>query len=271
MTGSLQVGMVRHSAAYASQGANPPGTLTILMPVDEERPFVHRGHEIGPMQTALTRSGEGFECLCRSGAHFVAASVAQERIERYAADLWQVDGLWRESKDRLAFADPARLSRYRDACLRILGAVNEQPGVFGDRRAAALLEEKFLETLLLNAHAAPSSAHDAHRYGLAREAYRLLQDRADEVLSIREICAATKTSYTTLEKAFRETYGMTPKAMMTAMRLSGVRRALLHSDPTTNISATALRWGFVELGRFSAQYRQRYGEVPSETLRRTRR
>jgi transcriptional regulator GlxA family with amidase domain len=168
------------------------------------------------------------------------------------------------------FADPARRSRYLDVCWRILGAVTEQPAVLGDRRAAALLEEKFLEALLLNAHAAPSSAHDPGRYGLARKAYRYLQDRADEVPSIREICAATGASYATLERAFRETYGMTPKAMMTAMRLAGVRRALLHSSPTTTITAVALRWGFVEFGRFSVQYRQRYGEVPSETLRRTR-
>jgi transcriptional regulator GlxA family with amidase domain len=27
------------------------------------------------------------------------------------------------------------------------------------------------------------------------------------------------------------------------------------------------RWGFVHLGRFASQYRQLFGETPSETLR----
>jgi AraC-like DNA-binding protein len=75
----------------------------------------------------------------------------------------------------------------------------------------------------------------------------------------------------TLERGFRETYGMTPKAMMTAMRLSGARRQLLHPSPATTVTAVALRWGFSEFGRFSGQYCHRYGEVPSETLRRARR
>jgi transcriptional regulator GlxA family with amidase domain len=105
---------------------------------------------------------------------------------------------------------------------------------------------------------------------VARKAYVYLQDRADDVPSIQEICAATGASYATLERAFRETYGMTPKAMMTAMQLSGTRRALLHPSPTTTVTSVALKSGFVEFGRFSALYRQRYGELPSETLRRTR-
>jgi transcriptional regulator GlxA family with amidase domain len=63
---------------------------------------------------------------------------------------------------------------------------------------------------------------------------------------------------------------MGPKALMTAMRLSGARRALLDPTQTTTVTAVALRWGFLEFGRFSMQYRQRYGEVPSETLRRAR-
>ncbi|MFP5456117.1 MAG: helix-turn-helix domain-containing protein, partial [Alphaproteobacteria bacterium] len=37
--------------------------------------------------------------------------------------------------------------------------------------------------------------------------------------------------------------------------------------PTT-VSELALEWGFTHLGRFSAEYRRRFQELPSETLRR---
>jgi AraC-like DNA-binding protein len=36
------------------------------------------------------------------------------------------------------------------------------------------------------------------------------------------------------------------------------------------VSDAALDSGFVHLGRFAVAYRRRYGESPSETLRRTR-
>jgi AraC-like DNA-binding protein len=109
---------------------------------------------------------------------------------------------------------------------------------------------------------------ESSRCSVARKAYGFLRDCADHVPSIREVCAVTGASYSTVERGFREIYGMGPKALMTAMRLSRARHGLLHPSQTTTVTDVALQWGFFEFGRFSAQYRQRYGEVPSETLRR---
>jgi transcriptional regulator GlxA family with amidase domain len=48
-----------------------------------------------------------------------------------------------------------------------------------------------------------------------------------------------------------------------------VRAALGHADSATaNVSDIARRHGFLELGRFAAQYRAAFGEAPSATLRR---
>ena len=269
-TPSLQVAIAQHTTGYSSQGATPPGTVSVAVPVDDGRPMAHRGRLIEPMQLGLTRSGEGFECLCRSGVRFVVASVAQDKAERYAADLWREPNLLGPSPDRLRFVDSAHRSSYLDACRQFLDSVNQQPGLLADQHTAALLEEKILEGLFLSARVSPSDVSDPSRYGVARKAYGYLRDRADDVPSIRDVCAVTKASYATLERGFRETYGMGPKALMTAMRLSGARRALLHPSQTTTVTAVALQWGFLEFGRFSARYRQRYGEVPSETLRKAR-
>ncbi len=267
---SFQVGLVQHTQGYSSQGANPTGTVSIATPVDEARPMVHRGHGIRPLELGVTRGGEGYECVSRFGTRFVIASVPQARVEAYACDLWQMPAAWRAPMDRLQFPDPFHRARYLDACERLLRIVREPSGLLADPLGARALEEAFLENLFLNAQAVPSRACGHARYDLARRSYAYLQDHVDEVPSIRQLCAVAHASYATLERGFRETYGMSPKSLMTAMRLSGARRTLLRPGPATHVTAVALRWGFVEFGRFSALYRQRYGEAPSQTLRRVR-
>jgi AraC-like DNA-binding protein len=267
-TPSLQVVIAQHTAGYSSQGATPVGTVSVAVPVDDALPMVLRGRVVEPMQLGMTRSGDGFECLCRFGVRFVVASVALEKAERYAGDLWHEQNLARGSRDRLRFVDLAHRVSYLDACRQFLDIINQQPGMLADRHATALLEEKTLERLFLNARVSPSDVAESSRYSAARKAYGFLRDCGDQVPSIREVCAVTGASYSTLERGFREIYGIGPKALMTSMRLSGARRALLHPSQTTTVTDVALHWGFLEFGRFSAQYRQRYGEVPSETLRR---
>jgi AraC family transcriptional regulator, ethanolamine operon transcriptional activator len=48
-----------------------------------------------------------------------------------------------------------------------------------------------------------------------------------------------------------------------------VRKALLAaSHGTTTVTAEALDWGFWHFGEFSRAYKECFGELPSDTLRR---
>jgi AraC-like DNA-binding protein len=51
------------------------------------------------------------------------------------------------------------------------------------------------------------------------------------------------------------------------LRLSQARRALLGADAKrATVTEIATCFGFVELGRFSVEYRKVFGESPSQTL-----
>jgi AraC-like DNA-binding protein len=61
---------------------------------------------------------------------------------------------------------------------------------------------------------------------------------------------------------------MGPIRYLTLRRMHLVRRALLHSEPSTaTVTQILTDHGFWELGRFSVAYRMLFGESPSETLR----
>ncbi|HKS14327.1 MAG TPA: helix-turn-helix transcriptional regulator, partial [Pseudomonas sp.] len=63
--------------------------------------------------------------------------------------------------------------------------------------------------------------------------------------------------------------GVTPGQYIRQRRLERVHACLGDAScPVRSLTELALDHGFLHLGRFSESYRQRFGELPSETLKR---
>jgi AraC-like DNA-binding protein len=104
---------------------------------------------------------------------------------------------------------------------------------------------------------------------LIEQAEKLALADLDEPLHISALCRALAVSERTLRKAFHKTYGLPPCRHLRMLRLSEARRALLSADcELTTVTEVAMCFGFVELGRFSVEYRKVFGESPSQTLYR---
>jgi len=86
---------------------------------------------------------------------------------------------------------------------------------------------------------------------------------------VSDLCRVAAVSERTLECAFKEAMGLTPMTYLIRLRLHRVRQALLAATQgSTTVSAEAFSCGFWHFGEFSRAYRQCFGELPSDTLRR---
>ena len=100
-----------------------------------------------------------------------------------------------------------------------------------------------------------------------RRSLDLIDASNGELLSVVDLCRATGVSRRTLEYAFRERFGLSPKAYLLVRRLDGVRTELRQDHDDLSVTHIANRWGFDHLSRFAAFYRRQFGELPSETIR----
>ena len=86
-------------------------------------------------------------------------------------------------------------------------------------------------------------------------------------LTIPDLCRIASVSQRTLEYAFKETFGITPRTFLRYQRFHAVRRQLLVSrNGKKTVAQIAFDHGFYELGRFAGEYRRLFGELPSQTL-----
>ncbi|NII41726.1 AraC-like DNA-binding protein [Curtobacterium flaccumfaciens] len=102
-----------------------------------------------------------------------------------------------------------------------------------------------------------------------RAAVEFVHEHVAEPLNVSDVARAAGLSVRATQEAFQRHVGMTPLRYLQHVRLERVRHELLQTDPTTgSVQAIARAWGFAHLGRFSAAYRNAYGEYPRNTLRR---
>ncbi|KAB2699008.1 MULTISPECIES: AraC family transcriptional regulator [unclassified Ochrobactrum] len=102
-----------------------------------------------------------------------------------------------------------------------------------------------------------------------QRAEKFMLDNLDKQLTLQELVDATGTSARTLHRTFRSVRGNTPLGVFKNMRLDKVHAELArgYAGPG-DITRIAMAWAFNHMGLFSADYRQRFGYLPSETVRR---
>jgi len=101
-------------------------------------------------------------------------------------------------------------------------------------------------------------------------ALSFLNQRLDEPVALDDLAAVAGVRPRTLEAHFKTYLGTTPLGWVRRTRLARARQQLLASGEGANVTSIANANGFTELGRFAAQYRQQFGELPSQTLKAAR-
>ena len=147
----------------------------------------------------------------------------------------------------------------------------QRPGsILSEPMAAGPFREFVMTVLLL---------HQPHNYTEAllrlarpvtprdvKRAIDYIEANLDTAISLPDLVAACGVPGRTLIKHFRDFKGTSPIRYLLNARYQRVREALSRAEPEQSVTEIALKWGFTHMGRFSVEYRKRFGESPSRTL-----
>jgi len=156
--------------------------------------------------------------------------------------------------------------------LELVQTVRPQPGRYNDLLAEPSVAERLGGTLItgLLLAASPDHARQAGR-GPApvRRALEVIEDHYPEPLTIADLATASHISVRRLQAGFRRHVGLPPMSYLRHFRLDRAHELLCRADAeTTSVTEVAMTCGLRHLGRFAAEYHDRYGETPSQTLHR---
>jgi AraC-like DNA-binding protein len=89
-------------------------------------------------------------------------------------------------------------------------------------------------------------------------------------ITIDRLAAEAGVSTRAIFRAFERSRGYSPMAFAKAIRLKRAREILTSGDPGVSVTGAAFKSNFASPSRFAKDYREAFGELPSETILRTR-
>ncbi|MGP8121899.1 MAG: AraC family transcriptional regulator [Xanthobacteraceae bacterium] len=102
-----------------------------------------------------------------------------------------------------------------------------------------------------------------------RLAEQYIEANWNKPIRLEDLTALTDTSSRSLFRTFKSHRGLTPMAFAKNVRLKHARDILADGTSSTTVTGVALKCGFGNLGHFARDYREAFGELPSDTLTRT--
>ncbi len=101
-----------------------------------------------------------------------------------------------------------------------------------------------------------------------RHAAEYIHTMAAEKISFDDLVTASGVSPRSLHAGFKKYYDVSPMAYLRNVRLDLARFELKQkSSASTSVTEVAMNCGFSHLSKFASAYKERFGELPSETLR----
>jgi AraC family ethanolamine operon transcriptional activator len=246
--------------------------VAVVLPSGSGPLGIFEGMALRPNDAIVLLAGDGRSL--RSPSDFRACTVSVPRASLESA-------LWHYAHHELSTLVPESRSfafspkRVLELAGTICSLTSASPGPVG-LIALAELEDRLLQSL----------AGEFCRQPLGLERHSGLNGRADHVrrardyieahlkqpIPLSQVAVDAGVSIRTLELAFREVLGVTPLEYILTRRLNRVRQHLLDKGRVMGTLADlAVEYGLFHLGRFSREYKALFGELPSETLVRSRR
>lgn len=270
---NFQLGRTRLQGVIHQHGSAPPDLLTFAFSATDRIRHAWRGNEVRADDLMIHGSSGELESLSRADFDIFVASVSPASLLEAAVDAGiDLDERLLETLE-LAACPPLAIEALRRSCGSALAVLLRDPAMLQRSKLATVMEGEISEGLVRCLFPGLGIDPENRRVQPRRfidDAVQIARTRAHEIHTVQALSLASGASRRTLRRGFRERFGITAKEFIQTQRLIGVRRLLKATGSDALISDIANEWGFWHMGQFAADYRRRFGELPSETVRNGR-
>ncbi|MDN7179401.1 helix-turn-helix domain-containing protein [Caballeronia sp. SEWSISQ10-4 2] len=255
----------------AQQGIAPTGQSSIAVPLYAPLVGTFQGQRLDGYALLLLGAGEEFRFHTPESTHFTGISVPTDAMDELVSVVVG-ESCARQMKQNVLRLGDEQGVMLRERLAPFLDAAERNAGAFAHPSAAKGFRDELISvlfSLLESATGEPRRDLTHATYSdIVRRCERIVQENTEQPITVLDLCRALRCSRRTLQTSFQRIANVTPVEYLRSIRLNAVHR-LLRSTSANDllVGDAAARWGFTHLGYFAREYRDLFGELPSQTLR----
>ena len=253
-------------------GVSPKGVASIAVPLYAPLSGTFQSRKVEGYALMTLGPDEEFRFYTPEAMHYVGVSLPVEKL----IDLVTITVSERAARllKQNVLALPCEAAAVLRARLApLLDALERDPTSFSHPASDKYFQDGLLSVLLGLLDGLTQSQRDITHItysDIVRRCENIAQGDTLEPVTVLDLCRELRCSRRTLQNSFQRVANVTPVEYLRTMRLNEVHRLLRSTNADeVLIGDAAARWGFTHLGYFAREYRALFGELPSQTLRKS--
>ncbi len=241
----------------------PKGAIGVLFPRSASGQFLASGQNVGNEKMLVFPDGSGTDIVLPDLAGSEAMTIPTARFTAMAEVLSPTFTLTKEFA--VMEGNTAQLHALKNAVLKLVAHPELQPN---DEQLSNLLAAIIAWIADCQSQAQGTEGLHVHtRTRIAKLAQAFIEAHHQDAVRMEDLCRVTSVGLRTLQRCFKEYFDLTITDYLKTVRLNAAYRELTSTHPLEqSVSNIALRHGFNHLGRFSVEFRTRFGKSPKEML-----
>ena len=255
----------RFSKAISIYLEPPAGTVGILIPMSASGHFLACGDEVANDKLLFQADGSGTDIVAPDLAGSEAIAISEARFSEMTETLCPTSKSVRYGQMAVVEGDTTQLHALRNGVLYLTAHPGLEPS---DEQVSNLLAA----VVAWIGHSSSQWRPDGFSVNgagmrVAKLAQEFIEENYREAIRIVDLCRVTGVGVRTLQRCFREYFGLTVTDYLKNVRLNEASRMLRAAHPSQiSVASIALALGFTHLGRFSVEFAKRFGKSPRDTL-----
>ena len=254
---NIQLASVRFNSAVKQEGFSPAGFWSFAFVNDKQLHW--RNYLIEPHSIIIYAPNSKINAVSLPGFEVSIISISEQHLMKFCSDL----GLdFHATFKELLLVKPEQ--KGGDKFNTLISDLAKKPS----SKEPINLIQPLIELVLASTPYLNEISSES-RLELLSNAETYIHKNVKNSLTVSKVARECLVSERALLYAFKQRFGVGPKAFIKIIKLNQVYQRLCTNNDGDSISKIARSFGFWHMGQFHADYKTFFGELPSETVVKT--